>query len=510
MKIDRNPEAAARRQYDLIIVGGGVYGAMVALEASLRGCATLLVEKEDFGGATSYNSLRIIHGGLRDLQTLNLRRYWEFGRERRRFFEYFPDLVERLPVLVPLYQRGLLRTDLFRVAFLLDRVLLPRRDRELSDSRFLPYGQVISASEVKQRFPKVEDCDLSGGALWYDACIPDSQRLIMEAFRWACGMGATALNYMSAIDLLEDRDRVRGIRARDVLHDTDYEFSSEVVINAAGPWSQEVATRLDRNVSGLGQYSLAWNILFDREAPSECALGVRPPTSGAQVHFLHPWKGRLLAGTGHARRESREENPHPSKEEINRHLEDMNEAIPALQLDHSDILHVYSGYLPVKQDGTQLAKKDRIIDHAKQEGPNGLYSIVSTKLTAARSTAERMLKAIFPTQEVTPAREKDWQRLRSMSAANRGIFDYDWYPEQADSSWREPMRQIVQEESVHHLDDLMLRRTSLGDNPIRALRLAPELCTLFDWDEERCREEVRRIENHFRWVEGSLESQASK
>ena len=84
MEIARTPDAAAQEEHDLIVVGGGIYGVMLALEASLRECSVLLLEKEDFGGATSYNSLRIIHGGLRDLRTFNLRRYWTFGRERRR------------------------------------------------------------------------------------------------------------------------------------------------------------------------------------------------------------------------------------------------------------------------------------------------------------------------------------------------------------------------------------------------------------------------------------------
>ena len=502
MRIVRDPETAAQKHYDLVIVGGGIYGVMLALEASLRECSVLLLEKEDFGGATSYNSLRIIHGGLRDLQTLNLRRYWEFGRERRWFLEHFPGLVERLPVLVPLYQRGLLRTDLFRIAFLLDRLLLPRRDRELSDGRFLPYGEVISTSEVERRFPEAESHNLSGGALWYDACVPDPQRLMVEVLRWVCDRETVALSHMKAVELLRDQNQVMGVRARDVLNGTCYDFSSEVVINAAGPWCASVARRFDREVSELHQYSIAWNILFDREAPSDCALGVRPPSSGEQIHFLHPWKGRLMAGTGHAPRETRNEEPQPSKEELQAHLEELNRAIPTLRLRPRDIIHVYAGYLPVKKDDVQLAKVDRIVDHAKRGGPSGLYTIRSTKLTAARATAEKVLSEVFSERDVTLERKRSFKE-HSRSSTMRGVWDYEWYPSTEDSSWRESLIPIVEEESVHHLDDLMLRRTSLGDNPARALDLAPDLCGLFDWDEQRCQKEVRRVEDHFHWVHPS-------
>lgn len=507
MKIIRDPEAGARKQYDLIVIGGGVYGAMFALEASLRGLSVLVLEKEDFGGATSYNSLRIIHGGLRDLQTLNLKRYWEFGRERRWFLRHFPDLVEQLPVLVPLYQRGLLRTELFRIAFWLDRVLLPRRDRNISDDRALPYGEVITPSKVRQLFPSVDERHLSGGALWYDASVPDSQRLIVEVLRCACDMGATALNYMPAVDLLTDQNRVVGVRTRDALHKTHYDFSSEVVISATGPWSRGIARRFDQDIPDLYRHSIAWNILFDREALSECALGITPPTPEGQIYFLHPWKGRLLAGTGHAPRAERQEVPRPSPEEISDFLTDLNEAIPGLELNRRDILHVFAGDLPVRQDGTtQLAKKDECVDHAEHGGPEGLFSIRSTKFTAARSTAEKILSDLFPRRTVSASSEQTFRKIREAGKANRGLFDYYWYPDAGDSGWREVLLQIIDEESVVHIDDLILRRTNLGDNPMRALDMAPILCTLFRWNEDRCREEVRRVENHFRWMEDSWES----
>ncbi|MFB6231277.1 MAG: FAD-dependent oxidoreductase, partial [Salinibacter sp.] len=240
-KIARAPDQASRKQYDLIVVGGGVYGVMLALEATLRDRSVLLLEKEDFGGATSYNSLRIIHGGLRELRTLNLRRYWTFGRERRWFLEHFPHLVERLPVLVPLYQRGLMCTGVFKSAFLVDRLLLPRRDRRVEGDQVVPYGRVVPPAEVKRRFPAVETQDLRGGALWYDACVPDSQRLIVEVLRSACQMGTTALNYMPAIELLKEAGQVAGVRARDAQKSGSYEFRAGTVVNAAGPWSREVA-----------------------------------------------------------------------------------------------------------------------------------------------------------------------------------------------------------------------------------------------------------------------------
>ena len=505
MSIVRDPETAARRSYDLIVVGGGIYGAMIALEATLRDCSVLLLEKEDFGGATSYNSLRIIHGGLRDLKSLDLQRYWTFGQERRWFLDHFPHLVERLPVLVPLYQRGLMRTEVFRLAFWVDRLLLPRRDREGDGDRQIPYGQVLSPAEVKRRFPAVDDENLAGGALWHDAGIPDSQRLIMEVLRSAGQMGATALNYMPAVGLLTDRDRVAGVEARDVQGGVSYEFQADTVVNAAGPWSPEVARNFDREPAAFCEYLSAWNVLFDRAAPTDCAVGKKTTGSDEGRHyFLHPWKGRMLMGTGHATREGKEASPDPSPDEMEVFLDNLNEAFPTLGLDREEVLHVYSGLLPAKREGsTMLAKTDRWIDHGERGGPKGLFSVQGMKFTAARSTAERGMAHIFPDRAVSEENEKDLRRHRTKQSQPRGVFDYQWKPTPDDSTWREELTQIVRQESVVHLDDLILRRTSLGDNPARALQVAPKLCEIFGWTEERCREEIKRVEEHYSRVSSS-------
>ncbi|MCS3700169.1 glycerol-3-phosphate dehydrogenase [Salinibacter ruber] len=499
--IERNPKLASRQEYDLVVVGGGIYGAMMALEATLRDCSVLLLEKEDFGGATSYNSLRIIHGGLRELRTLNLQRYWTFGRERRWFLEYFPDLVERLPVLVPLYQRGLMRTSVFTLAFLVDRLLLPKRDRRVDGKRAIPYGQVLSSSEAKRLFPSAKKEGLKGGALWYDACVPDSQRLIMEVLRLVCQMGGTALNYTPAVELVSSQGQVEGVRARDARKDESHRFHADTVVNAAGPWSREMAERFGRHAPDLRPCLSAWNVLFDRESPAECAVGAAPSGSGAQHYFLHPWEGRLLVGTGHAARENTGESPHLSQEELDDFLREVNDAFPNLELSRDEILHVYAGHLPAKRRGSpSLSKEETWIDHSDHGGPEGLLSVQGTKFTAARSTAETVMKHLFPDRIVPKGRHDAFRKARSERAGERGVFDYNWAPPSSDSSWLEPLARIVEEEAVVHLDDLVLRRTNLGDNPKRALRVAPRLCDLFDWDEKRRRNELERLNDHFRWA----------
>jgi glycerol-3-phosphate dehydrogenase len=185
-------------------------------------------------------------------------------------------------------------------------------------------------------------------------------------------------------------------------------------------------------------------------------------------------------------------------------LDNLNDAFPTLGLDREEVLHVYSGLLPAEQEGsTTLAKTDRWIDHGERGGPKGLFSVQGMKFTAARSTAERGMAHIFPDRAVSEENAKEFRRYRTKQSHPRGVFDYQWKPSPDDSTWREELAQIVRQESVVHLDDLILRRTSLGDNPARALQVAPTLCEIFDWTEARCREEIKRVEEHYSRVSSS-------
>jgi glycerol-3-phosphate dehydrogenase len=179
-------------------------------------------------------------------------------------------------------------------------------------------------------------------------------------------------------------------------------------------------------------------------------------------------------------------------------LRDVNGAFPNLDLERQDILHVYAGHLPAKRRGSSaLAKEEMWIDHSNQGGPEGLFSVQGTKFTAARSSAEKGIAHIYPDRTVSRKRRDTFQKLCAERRRERGIFDYNWRPDTARSNWREHLSRIVEEESVLHLDDLILRRTSIGDNPKRALEVASALCDLFDWTEKRRRQEIKRVDEQF-------------
>jgi glycerol-3-phosphate dehydrogenase len=491
--ITRDPLSAAQQSYDLIVVGGGIYGTMIALESARRGLRPLVLERGDFGGATSYNSLRILHGGLRYLQHCDLRRFRASVKDRQWFLQNFPDLVRPLPCIMPLYDRGMRRRSLFRFALLTNDLLSNQRNKNVPPESWIPRGHLISAKRTQEIFPLVDGSGLRGGAVWYDAWMPESHRVLIETLRWAGDLGATALNYVEALRLRQASGKVVAVEAVDHNTGETYEFRTRVVVNATGPWCSETARKFDRGESVALHHSLAWNILFDRPALSGHAAAVTPKGPGGQTYFLLPWKGKLLAGTGHAPSHDDPERPSPPESCLTRFIEDLNAAVPGLNLSGNEMLSIFAGLLPaVGPDSTNLSPREVIFDHGAQGGVEGLYSVSGVKFTTSRSVAQKIVDRLFPHRrggEIASPR---------IPVTGAGVYDQRGVPGRDDTRWGGPLRRLITEEAVCHLDDLVLRRATLSDNPQEISELAPLLCDLFPWDEKRRTAELERLENALR------------
>lgn len=488
--ISRNVASAAGTLYDLVIVGGGIYGTMLAMEAGQRGKRALLLEKDDFGGATSLNHLRTVHGGLRYLQSLDLARFFESVPERRWFLSNFPALVQILPCLMPLYGRGLKRANIMRAALLLNDCLGLKRNAGVAAPKCLPQGKVVGKRFTRNAFPQVVRKDLQAGALWYDAAMPEHQRLLMEILRWACALGATALNYVQGESLLLQHGRVGGVLAGDRLTGQRLEFRAPIVINAAGPWCRQMAQKFDRDYPQLMRNRLLlFNLLFKRKALSEYALALVPPGRPNHTYFVHNWKGRLLAGTAEIPVAAENENPAPQPQDIADFIADMNDAVPELLLTEKDIEHVYAGILPATATG-KLSGREIILDHGANGGPTGLFSVCGVKYTTSRLVAEKTMKKIFPgckSKKTPPPAEAN---------SGRGFFAYDW--QAAENEVLHGLKPLIEEEAVVHLDDLLLRRTGLGENRRRIMELLPRLRSLFAWNDLRWQQECERLKELLR------------
>jgi len=508
--ICRDTQDAATKNYDLVVIGGGVYGAMLTLSAAQRGLRVLLLERDDFGAATSHNSLRIIHGGLRYLQTADLKRFRDSVSDRHWFLRNFPQLVRPLSCVMPLYNQGIRRVPVLRLALSINDLLSRGRNQDIPPASHLPSARIVDATELRRVLPTVDTSGLKAGAIWYDAWMPDSQRVLMETLHWACELGATALNYVEALRPAMRGGKLVGVEARDHVANREHLFRANVAVNATGPWSAVLARRFGVRSGVVLHQSIAWNVVLDRPPVSDHAAAVTPRQRGGQTYFLLPWKGKILAGTGHAPWGDSPERPMPSAEQLDVFIERLNSAVPDLRLSRRSILRVFAGLLPAADAmSAQLAVREAVYDHSVDAGIVGLWTVCGVKFTNARSVAKRLLNRIFPNSPPYA----DTQRSiapRANAPANAAPvsgYDYEWLP-LGDDGWRTALRGVVADEAVQHLDDLVLRRTSLGDNARRALKLSGSLCELFDWTEDRRASEVARLRAAYAWNGG--ESLASE
>ncbi|RMF56352.1 MAG: FAD-dependent oxidoreductase, partial [Bacteroidetes bacterium] len=312
----RDLKALCDRTFDVIVVGGGITGVHVARDAALRGLRVALLEAGDFGSATSSNSLRTVHGGLRYLQDANLRLVRMMVRERRALFRIAPHLVYPLPVLMPTYRDELrYRKPVLGAAVRLNDLLSFDRNRGVVPSRHLPGGRILSRGDVLRLLPGLEASGLTGAVCWYDGQVYDTERLLLSVLGSAVQRGAVVANYVRVTGLLRRGEQVTGVEAVDTETGAPLSIAGRVVVNAAGPWVDEVigSTRPARRPRFLR--SVAMN-LVTRQVVPEVAIGLRSrvawPGGGPcreQVLFVAPWKSCSLIGTLHFSAEGRSDHP---------------------------------------------------------------------------------------------------------------------------------------------------------------------------------------------------------
>jgi glycerol-3-phosphate dehydrogenase len=464
--IGRDLHAATSRRFDLAVIGGGIHGAQLALAASQRGLAVLLLEARDFGAGASGNSLRILHGGLRYLQTMDLPRFVESVAQRRWHAEAFADLVEPLACLMPLYAHGLKRRSVMRVALALNDVLSKGRNAGLAARLHLPDGHTLDAAETLRQFPQVRQPGLEGGALWYDYFMRSSERILIETLHRACALGAQALNYARVIGVRTEHGRVVGLSAEDVLTGRALEFTAERVCNCTGSGARVLAAQLDREYPELFVPSLAFNVLFECQRLGPDGLAVAAPDPGAPMYFLCPSPLGIWAGTEHVARPESCMDPSVQESEVSAFIGRINRAIPGLNLSLQQVRRVCSGLLPVRRaQSVELTGREVIIDHGRRGAARGLYSATGIKFTTARKVACKALATILGARAGAGVGARldggalpgSWPAL---APATPQLTDGALAEGLPEAQLQALVRTTAGEESAFNADDFCLRRTN--------------------------------------------------
>ncbi|WP_035271703.1 glycerol-3-phosphate dehydrogenase/oxidase [Desulfonatronum thiodismutans] len=395
----------ASKHFDILVVGGGVNGACVAWDAAMRGLSVALVDKNDFGAATSAATGRMIHGGIRYLQHLALGRVRTSLHERIFFLRSAPHLVHPVPFLIPTYGHGLKGKEVLSLAMTVYD-LLARTEGARSSRRTMPGHKRLSRQETLASEPHLLAEGLTGAIRFYDCQMPFPERLTLAIVLAARREGAEVLNYAQVKDLLVDDGRVTGANVMDVFTGSQLTIKADLTVNAAGPWVNSVLKSggLADTVKGASRLLSKGIHIITRSLTSghALALATRHKHSGAWLDrggrhfFIVPWQGLSLIGTTNSPFNGAPDDDIVTEEDIRGLIDDVNSVYPAAGLCRADIRHFYGGLYPDDPSrppgtGYQGSREDNIIDHGVSQNIQGLISVIGVKYTTARLLAQKIV-----------------------------------------------------------------------------------------------------------------------
>ena len=395
--VTRRLNPLSDQPYDVLIIGGGIVGACAARDAARRGLRVAIIDRSDFGSGISWNSLKIVHGGLRSLQGLDVRQARQFVRERRAWLRIAPHLVEPLPFVVPTRGIGAESALLMRAGLALNDIVSRDRNAGISESRRLPRGRAISRSELQSLVPGVFD-DYSGGAVFHDAHLYSAERLVQTVIDDAVLAGAMSANYVEAVAPRHSGQSLAGVVAEDKLTGDRFDVRASMIINAAGAGAAAVADMLTgATASAPPMTGIALNLMLAGDGHTS-AFALAATLDGRMRRlFVVPWRDRTLVGTAHyecarAPQTSSELEPY-----VERFVREVSSAWPSRGITRERVLLVHSGMQPSPHGavGTTVhgPPEHLIVDHARNGVPQ-LLTAIGPKLTTSRAIAERLIDTV--------------------------------------------------------------------------------------------------------------------
>jgi len=372
--------------FDLIVIGGGATGAGILLDAASRGMKALLLEHEDYAWGTSSRSTKLIHGGLRYLKQLEISLVREVGRERAILHANAPHLVHPEELLLPLIAEGSLGKYTTPVGLWMYEKLagVPKEER----------FRTLNREETLKAEPLLNKAILEAGAI-YREYRTDDARLVASLLKTAAKLGGQSLNYATVEGLLyDDAGAVCGVKATDRIGRQPLVIKARAVVNAAGPWCDEVR-KLDGPVKGKHlQLTKGVHLVFDQERfPIKRSVYFDVPADGRMVFAIRRGRSTYLGTTDTLYHEAID-HPRTLAADVDYLLRAANTMFPDLQLQLEDVRSSWSGLRPlIHEEGkgpSELSRKDEIF-----QTPSGLISIAGGKLTGYRIMAERVVDMVM-------------------------------------------------------------------------------------------------------------------
>lgn len=513
----------ADAEFDVVIVGGGMAGAGIARDLALRGLSVALVEKGDFASGTTSRSSKLIHGGLRYLELFDVSLVRESLRERETLRRLAPHLVRPLPFLVPIYRdssRGLVKV---RIGMKLYQWLTPGRDRERH--------RVISAPDALRLEPAIRAEDLRGAGYYFDDLLVYPERMCLENVLSARRHGGRAFNYAEVEEVMREAGgALAGVKVRDLLTGQVATLRARLLVNATGPWADQLRARA--RVSERGSCIVRRTKGIHCLLPRLTTRALYHSTADDRMIFVIPWREFSLVGTTDTDFEGDLDRVHATRSEVVYLLEEARRVLPDPRVSPDHVAYTYAGVRPLTfEEGrraSDVSREHKVVD--EEEGR--FLSITGTKLTCFRSLAEEVGDRVVRTlgggtasrtarlsldgadEDVSTAEAHTWLDV-SPEAATSGLPQSTLetlvglygraYPSVVTLAGKVPdggerlcpqnpdivaqLHLAVQDEMAVSLQDVLLRRTGIGTSSCQGLDCAEgigqRMRTLLGWSPRR-------------------------
>lgn len=493
---------ALSQPFDLLVIGAGIHGACLARLAALSGLRTALIEKGDFGAATSRNSAKLLHGGLRYIQHFDVPRIRESMVAQRAWFRFAPHLVRPLRFVIPTYGYGTRGPAALAGGVVAFHMIAAGRNDGIADEVRLPRSGITSRRRLLAAHPALQRRDVTGGAFWYDGQMLDAIRVTLECIWDAVEAGAVALNHVECVALRHGARGVEGVVARDRLTGREVEVTARMTVNATGPWVDRVLAGGPKAVHG--ERTTVWtrnvNLVTRRLYGGGTALGVQSKRKSdaaigesKRLFFTSPWHGCTVVGTTHDHYDDDPDAVEATDDLVAGFVQEVNDAAPGLGLAPQDVHSVHLGLTPAEDAESERAKRSLLLDHEARHGIHGLLSVAGIKYTTAPVVAAQTLELVcrklghgraMPPFE-TPARGAPSRVMPPPAEGSNGtpdcVDELGWAqhiygrrasdclqeaaasPLDADAVFRDRVRYGVQHEMIVRLGDALLRATDWAE-----------------------------------------------
>jgi len=379
----------SKKKYDIVVIGGGITGAGIALDAVSRGFSVALVEKQDFAAGTSSRSTKLIHGGLRYLKNFEIKIVRETGLERAIAYKNAPHLVRPEKMLLPLIENGTYGRLATSFGLWLYDVLAGVKGE---DKR-----KMLGRDQTLKMEPLVRD-DIIKGSGYYAEYRTDDARLTLEVLKTAKQKGAEVVNYTTVDELLYKNGKIVGVKCQDGINQNKFEIKSDFVVNATGPWVDELREK-DNSCKGKRLHLTKGVHIVVPKEKLDLKQSVYFDVDDGRMIFAIPRQNSTYLGTTDTNYKGDTQRPEVSLEDVNYILSATNNMFPEVKLSSDDVISSWAGLRPlIHEDGkdpSAISRTDELF-----ESETGLITIAGGKLTGYRLMAKKVLRFICDKKKI--------------------------------------------------------------------------------------------------------------